>query len=111
MANKIPQVETVHGRGLRGDFVYNDGEESDWGKFQPTEAILGNEKLFEENDVLVNDEQQTLLTKWKTECKSVMLVGLKCPTYFNDDKIHLIFMMAARDQIRPETKKLWNISI
>lgn len=106
VANKIPQVETVHGRGLRGDFVYNDGEESDWGKFQPTEAILGNEKLFEENDVLVNDEQQTLLTKWKTECKSVMLVGLKCPTYFNDDKIHLIFMMAARDQIRPETKKV-----
>lgn len=46
MANKIPQVETVHGRGLRGDFVYNDGEESDWGKFQPTEAILGNENFL-----------------------------------------------------------------
>ncbi|KAG5420545.1 hypothetical protein I9W82_002426 [Candida metapsilosis] len=106
LPNKIPQVETVHGRGVRGEFVYNKEEKTDYAKFQPVEAILGNEKLFEENGVVVDEAQQALLTKWKTECKSVMLVGLKCPGYFSDDGFHLIFMMAARDQIRPETKKV-----
>ncbi|KAI5968314.1 hypothetical protein CANMA_002530 [Candida margitis] len=107
VANKIPQVETVNGRGLKGEIVYNAAEEqNDWNKYHPVEAILGNEKLFTENGVKISEEQQSLLTRWKTECKSVMLVGLKCPTLFSNDQFQLIFMMAARDQLRPETKKV-----
>ena len=46
------------------------------------------------------------LKKWKGECKSVILVGLQCESYFKDSKFHLALIMAARDQLRPETKKL-----
>ncbi|CAD1808266.1 heavy metal translocating P-type ATPase family protein [Candida parapsilosis] len=107
VANKIPQVETVSGRGLKGAIVLDNNDDiSDWSKYHPVEAILGNERLFQEYNVVINNKQKKLLTKWKTECKSVVLVGLKCPTFFNDDLFHLIFMMAARDQIRPETKKV-----
>ncbi|KAI5962199.1 uncharacterized protein KGF55_003275 [Candida pseudojiufengensis] len=106
--NKIPQVETIPGRGLSGKIIYETDDNTNWSELDPIEAILGNEKLMIEKNVTISEHDQNLLTKWKSECKSVMLVALKCPTYFKDSNYHLIFMMAARDQIRPETKKILN---
>ncbi|KAI3403007.2 hypothetical protein KGF56_004260 [Candida oxycetoniae] len=102
LANKIPQVETIAGKGLKGKIVYEENEE-DWARYKPIEAILGNEKLFEEYNVSITDTQKQLLTRWKTECKSVILVAIRCSS---DVNFHLILMMAARDQIRPETGKV-----
>ncbi|RCK63709.1 putative copper-transporting ATPase HMA5 [Candida viswanathii] len=104
-ANKVPQVETVPGRGLRGNIILDEGEDT-WNQYKPTQAILGNEKLMEENGIEFTAHQKEFLTKWKSESKSVILVGLQCETYFKDDKFHLVFIMAARDQLRPETKKV-----
>ncbi|KAI5954526.1 hypothetical protein KGF54_002301 [Candida jiufengensis] len=106
--NKIPQVETIPGRGLGGKIIYESDDKTNWSKFDPVEAILGNEKLMQEKNVSISELESNLLTKWKTECKSVMLVALKCPNCFHDSNFHLIFMMAARDQIRPETKRILN---
>ena len=104
-ANKIPQVETVPGKGLRGQIIYDEGDDI-WNEYKPTQAILGNEKLMEENDIEFTEKERQWLKKWKGECKSVILVGLQCESYFKDSKFHLALIMAARDQLRPETKKV-----
>ncbi|CAK9436901.1 uncharacterized protein LODBEIA_P14230 [Lodderomyces beijingensis] len=107
--NKVPTVETVPGKGLRGSIVYDENEDSDWSKYQPTDAILGNEKLFEDYGVAITDNQKRMLTRWKTECKSVILIGVQCPQIYNDSEYHLILMLAARDQLRPETKQVISV--
>ncbi|KAI5958793.1 hypothetical protein KGF57_002227 [Candida theae] len=104
-ANKIPQVETVQGRGVRGAFVYDDDVE-DYAQHHPVEGILGNENLFQEKGAVVSDKQKALLTKWKRESKSVVLVGLRCPKIFKNDALNVILVLAARDQIRPESRKV-----
>ena len=103
--NKVPQVETVPGRGLRGDIIYDETDEF-WNQYKPTKAILGNEKLMEENGIEFTTSQKEFLTRWKSESKSVILIGLQCEEYFKDNKFHLVLTMAARDQLRPETKKV-----
>ncbi|KAL6451027.1 HMA5 Probable copper-transporting ATPase HMA5 [Candida maltosa Xu316] len=107
-ANKIPQVETVPGRGLRGDIVLDEEEDANdiWNEYKPTEALLGNEKLMVENGVQFTSEQHDMLNRWKTESKSVILVALKCEKHFGDDEFHLVLALAARDQLRQETKKV-----
>ncbi|CAI5757388.1 unnamed protein product [Candida verbasci] len=102
--NKIPEVETVPGKGLKGIVTYED--DSEWDKYKPTEAILGNESLFEDYDIEISKPQQYLLNQWKSECKSVILVGIKSQVLFQDSNFHLIFMMTARDQLRPDSKEI-----
>ncbi|EGW32408.1 copper resistance-associated P-type ATPase [Spathaspora passalidarum NRRL Y-27907] len=103
--NKIPQVETVPGKGLRGKIVSQEDDEL-WKEYQPEEAILGNEKLVEDYGVHLTQSQTELITEWKTGRKSVILVGLKCEKLYKDKFFHLVLMMAARDDIRPEAKKV-----
>lgn len=123
--NKVPQVETVPGKGLSGTIVF--GEEVDNGESEksvisdgnpPLEirevevdspenhAILGNESLLTDHNVVLTDAQTDLLTRWKTESKSVVLVAVKCPTIFSDPSYHLVLLLAARDEIRPEAKSV-----
>ena len=63
-ANKIPQVETVPGKGLRGQIIYDEGDDI-WNEYKPTQAILGNEKLMEENDIEFTEKERQWLKKWK----------------------------------------------
>ena len=103
--NKIPQVENVSGRGLKGHVILEsvtDG--SIWQKYRPTEAILGNEAMLDDNNVAITPNEQKILKKWKLECKSIILVAIKCSLLFKDEKFHLTFIMACRDQVRSETK-------
>lgn len=107
--NKVPQVENVPGKGLKGSIVLDSlDQESDWYKYKPTEVILGNETMLEDNDIKLDSEQQDLLTKWKQECKSVVLLAIKCPTFFKDEKFHFTLVLACRDEIRSETKTVLN---
>ncbi|RLV94536.1 putative copper-transporting ATPase HMA5 [Spathaspora sp. JA1] len=105
--NKIPQVETIPGKGLKGQVILHPEEtDTDWNEYQPEEAILGNEKLFQEYNIELTSKQQELITTWKHERKSIILVGLKCHKLYKDNSFHLVLMMAARDDIRPETIKI-----
>lgn len=103
--NKIPIVENIPGKGVKGSIVLN-GSEDLWNQHTPMEAILGNESLLKDNNVQVSEGQQQLLQKWKGQSKSVILVAIKCELLFKNDLYNFTFMMAARDQIRPETKKV-----
>ncbi|ODV80428.1 heavy metal translocatin [Suhomyces tanzawaensis NRRL Y-17324] len=103
--NKIPSVETVPGKGLRGEIIFEANTEL-WSQYEPSEAILGNEKFLVENGVSINMHEVLVLTRWKNECKSVILVAIKCQKIYKDDQFHLVMMMAARDQIRSETIKV-----
>ena len=101
--NKVPQAENIAGKGLKGAIVSEAGDDI-WNKIAPTEAILGNEALLNDYGVELTDKEKEVLNIWKSECKSVILVAIKCESYFKDSKHHLLLMIGARDQIRAETK-------
>ncbi|KAK6455585.1 copper-transporting P1-type ATPase [Scheffersomyces xylosifermentans] len=103
--NKVPQIETIPGKGLKGEVIFDKADDI-WNEYKPTEVILGNEALFKEYGVTISSEQQAALDKWKTECKSIILVGVKSEVLFGDDGFHMILMIATRDQVRPETKQV-----
>lgn len=102
-SNMIPFSETVHGKGLRGDIVFDD--DSIWSKYKPEEAILGNEALLADYNVQVTEEQRHLLKMWKASCKSVVAVAVKAD-HFGDSEFHLVLMLACRDEIRQETPQV-----
>ncbi|KAK6197588.1 copper-transporting P1-type ATPase [Scheffersomyces amazonensis] len=104
--NKVPQVETVPGKGLKGNIIYEEGEEDIWNKYKPKAAFLGNEQLVKDHNIKISEKHQKLLEQWKEQCKSLILVGLQCFEIFNDEEFHLVLSLAARDEIRVETKKV-----
>lgn len=102
--NKAPHVESVAGKGLKGTIVLDEDSGRLWNKFKPTEAILGNESLIRDHNIDITKEQEELLNKWKSECKSVILIAIKSENLFNDDGFHLVQLIACRDQIRKDAK-------
>lgn len=101
-ANKTPQVENLPGKGLRAKIRLDANDSQEWAQFEGGEAILGNEALLRGMGVDpkgINDQ----LEKWKGEGKSVVLVGIRCRTFFGDDKTRLLLTMACRDDVRVET--------
>lgn len=104
-SNKVPSIETVPGKGVKGLIKFLATDEL-WTKFEPKEAILGNESLLRDFDVQVSSEQQKILNSWKEDRKSVVNVALKCKSIFGDERFHLIAMLACRDEIRAETKQV-----
>ncbi|KAG7196067.1 uncharacterized protein KQ657_000078 [Scheffersomyces spartinae] len=104
-ANKVPEVTTLPGLGLRGKIVVDMTEgKTIWTECQPKEVILGNEKLMMEYNVEMTADVTNLLTQWKSEQKSVILLAVTCPKLFGDDMFHLIMCMACRDEVRKEAK-------
>lgn len=101
--NKIPLVENIPGQGMAGKII--SGTSELWNEYNPSYAMLGNETLC---DASITQEQKSLLNQWKTECKSVILVAMKCEKLFGNDEYNLVLMMAARDQIRAESKRVIN---
>lgn len=89
---KVPTVETVPGRGIKGEIVSDDP------KWQLGTVVAGNETFF--RDVLTENQQKTL-QQWKSECKSVILVGLELPK-------KLLLMLGLRDQLREESRPIIN---
>lgn len=102
-ANKTPQVENIPGKGLRAKIRLDSNDSPEWKKFESSEAILGNELLFRELNVDISSVSAKL-ENWKSDRKSIVLVGLVCELVFGDSLYHLLLAMACRDDIRPETK-------
>lgn len=105
-SNKIPRIETVPGKGMKGQIVLEESNDDAWSLYKPEEAILGNEALLRDFDVSVSEEQQKLLDEWKGNRKSVVNVAMKCLSIFADDKYHLVAMLACRDSVRAESKQV-----
>ncbi|ODV95301.1 hypothetical protein PACTADRAFT_50045 [Pachysolen tannophilus NRRL Y-2460] len=107
-ANKLPDVEEVPGRGLKGKFMFTNNDDEFWVKNEPREALLGNEFFLKENGCKpLLPEQQEVLNGWKKQGKSVILIALKCSKIWdNSENYHPIMIMAARDEIRPEAKSV-----
>ncbi|WEJ95062.1 hypothetical protein PSN45_002571 [Yamadazyma tenuis] len=99
-SNKIPAVETVPGKGLKGSIVAGDTD-GFWNGLTGNVAILGNEALIDDYNVDISDEQKSILEEWKSEKKSVILVAL-----LSEHKNQLLVMFACRDQIRHESKDI-----
>ncbi|CAH6719247.1 copper-transporting ATPase [[Candida] jaroonii] len=100
--NKVPNVETIPGRGLKGEVIFEDGKENKMGL---ETVILGNEAFLKENQVEITTKESEILNDWKLEQKSIVLVAVKARV-FNDKQFHLILMIGCRDQIRPESKTI-----
>ncbi|KAF5208730.1 putative copper-transporting ATPase [Clavispora lusitaniae] len=102
---RIPQVETVPGKGLKGKIVhYDDDGDSFWRKYKPKFAVLGNEAMLNDHNVEITRVQQSLLDYWKKNRKSVMNLAIKCERIYGDKEFHLAAMMACRDEVRPEAR-------
>ncbi|KAG2733693.1 hypothetical protein G9P44_003218 [Scheffersomyces stipitis] len=102
--NKVPRVETIPGKGLRGEIEFDNGSDI-WNEYKPSEVILGNEALLSDCGVKITADQSEVLNKWKSECKSIILVAIRAKL-FGDESFHLVLMLATRDQLRAETKKV-----
>lgn len=102
-SNIVPHIETVPGKGVKGQLVL-PSDEGFWTKYQPTEAILGNEALLRDCEVIVSEAHQNLLNTWKRDRKSVVTVAAKCSSLFGDERFHLVSMIACRDEVRLESK-------
>lgn len=91
------QVEEVPGKGLKGSVSVP--KSSSIGQAGVTEFLFGNERLIEEHNAVVSNEDTALLHKWKTEGKSVMLMALRP----DEGEFALALIISAEDKIRPET--------
>lgn len=105
LAVKIPQVETVSGKGLKGNVELDEQQAAGiWNTYKPSDAILGNESLLLEYNVAITEHQLALFTQWKKESKSLILTAIRCPLFYGDERHHLVLALACRDQIRAESK-------
>merc|ERR1711939_1264190 len=93
---KAESVEEVAGKGMKGVLLVGS---------QPTRkihALVGNEALMAENNVVLSIENQTLLDSWKMEGKSVILIAAKeISTGQKAQQAHELSAIA--DQLRPES--------
>ena len=72
------------------------------GKFAGKKAILGNESaVLNVANATLTVEQKGYLQKWKSDGKSVIILAIK-----GDNESKIILMLAAADQIRPESRKV-----
>ncbi|AOW01133.1 YALI0B02684p [Yarrowia lipolytica CLIB122] len=90
-------VEEVPGKGLKGSLSVP--KTSSLGQAGVTEFLFGNERLIEENNAAISNEDAALLHRWKTEGKSVMLMALRP----DGGNFALALIISAEDKIRPET--------
>lgn len=105
---KVPEVEEIAGKGLRGDVIIDqeDSAETEWTQWKPTKVLLGNEALMTENKAQFTSQQKKLLNEWKIQGKSVIIVSLQCSSFFKTENFIPVLLMAARDEIRPEAKNV-----
>lgn len=101
-SNKVPAVQTIAGKGLRGVPVADECVQDLWTKYRPEEAIMGSEALMSDCGVHISNKQTEILTRWKAERKSIVLVALKCAALFHDQQFHLVAIFACRDEVRAE---------
>lgn len=105
-SSKVPLPDSISGKGLTGQIVLNEGDDSFWSLFASANAILGNEALLHDYEVRITSRQQDLLDKWKLERKSVVALAIKSPKAFGNEQYHLTALIACRDEIRAESEQV-----
>ena len=91
LSAKSVSVEEIGGRGLKGTFTSPD-----------CIAIIGNENWMEEHGASISAPEECLLSRWKSEGKSVILVALSPTTPESDFTVVGFFAVA--DTLRPEAR-------
>ncbi|KAE8372488.1 E1-E2 ATPase-domain-containing protein [Aspergillus bertholletiae] len=100
-ALKATAVDEIPGKGMKGSFLPQ-------GQDGPVlEVIIGNEALMRDHNVIISSTNDEILTTWKHQAKSVVLVGARTrpvsqPTEHVPWKLSL--MLAVSDPIRPEAR-------
>lgn len=95
-SSRCEDIEQIseHGRGVKATITA--------GPFKDETALLGNEKLIENygesKGISLTREQRLLLKNWKNEGKSVIILAVT--------NHGVLLMLAAADQIRPESKQV-----
>ncbi|KAH3678115.1 hypothetical protein WICMUC_001679 [Wickerhamomyces mucosus] len=94
----ISKIEEIPGRGLKSQFIFEN---------IVGQVLLGNESLMKENQVSLNSKQEKLITTWKLQGKSIVIVSFNHKSINgSDSKFQPVLIMGCRDQIRPESKKI-----
>lgn len=105
-AKKVTDTVEVAGCGIQGEINNTESIQSTsvWSKLKPTSVILGNERFMNENRAKFTSHHLKLLTEWKTQGKSVVIVSIQCEKFFNSDGYYPVLLMAVKDEVRPEAK-------
>lgn len=103
---KVPETEEVPGLGMMGEIIIdNEAAKNDvWRELKPERVILGNERFMRQNEVNLTTSQLKSLDEWKSQGKSVIIVALQCPTFFQGTNYFPVLLMGARDEVREEAK-------
>jgi len=83
-------IEEIGGKGLKGTF-----------STPKCEAIIGNEAWMTENHAALSSGQETLLSQWKSDGKSVILLAVSNP---QSGAFTVVAIFAASDALRPEAR-------
>lgn len=97
---KTVAIQEIPGKGLQGTFAPSNSDSD-----SNIDIIIGNEALMQDNGIGISQPLVDILSAWKHEAKSVVLVGSRIQTASatNETAIwQLSFMMAVADPIRPE---------
>ncbi|SCU83452.1 LAME_0C05226g1_1 [Lachancea meyersii CBS 8951] len=106
----IQTVEEIAGKGLKGDFIVaDDFASASKQSVKPQSAILGNETFMAENNCHLSSSQIRTLADWKAEGKSVVVVAIKCGSFFKSEAYFPVMLLAVRDEVRPEAKGVINM--
>ncbi|KAK6826540.1 hypothetical protein RU639_005453 [Aspergillus parasiticus] len=100
-ALKATTVDEIPGKGMKGSF-FPQGQNG-----PALEVIIGNEALMKDHNVVITPTNDEMLTTWKRQAKSVVLVGTRIrPTTGPTEHVpwKLSLMLAVADPIRPEAK-------
>ncbi|KAG2056447.1 heavy metal translocatin [Suillus hirtellus] len=104
LANAIRQYAGEHGAvsvvGNAFDEIAGKGVKADFKKMQ-RKAIVGNEALMQDHDVLLSPDVLQVLDRWKSEAKSIVLLAVTVADSDNEFVVAAIF--AVSDPIRRET--------
>ncbi|KAG1872585.1 heavy metal translocatin [Suillus tomentosus] len=103
LANAIRQYAGEHGAvsvvGNGFDEIAGKGVKADFKEMQ-CKAIVGNEALMQDHDVLLSPDVLQVLDKWKSEAKSIVLLAVTVADFDNEYVVAAIF--AVSDPIRRE---------
>lgn len=86
-------LEETAGRGLEAHFEHIH-----------CSAIIGNESWFVEHGTVLDDTVKRQLEKWKSEAKSVILLGIRDESGDHEESFVLAAIFAVADRLRPEAQ-------
>ncbi|KAJ0414300.1 hypothetical protein BJY00DRAFT_305678 [Aspergillus carlsbadensis] len=94
-------VDEIPGKGMKGSFPRRHRPSS------TLDVIVGNEALILDHGITISSANAVILTPWKREAKSVVLIGTRVREEPGDMvKVHWVLsaILAVADPVRPEAK-------